>query len=105
MLHGARIKKQVQARRNVEPPRNAGAISRQRQRSYPFCNKVGGVRAMLPFDRQRFGPAWIMLERIEAMQDQRSAVPRPSVAIRNNYSSWPLDMRTGPLHHKLAGGI
>jgi hypothetical protein len=42
---------------------------------------------MLPFDRQRFGPAWIMLERIEAMQDQRSAVPRPSVPIRNNYSS------------------
>jgi hypothetical protein len=89
MRHGARIEKLVQARRNVEPPRNTGLITRQRQRqrSYPFCNKVAGVRAMLPFDRQRFGPAWIMLERIEAMQDQRSAGPRSSVPFRNNYSS------------------
>ena len=49
MLHGARIEKLVQARRNVEPTRNTGLIARQR--SYPFCNKVAGVRAMLPFDR------------------------------------------------------
>lgn len=57
MRHDARIEKLVQARRNVEPPGNAGLITRQRQRSYPFSNKVAGVRAMLPFDRQRLGPA------------------------------------------------
>lgn len=66
MRHGARIEKLVHARRNVEPTRNTGLIARQRQRSYPFCNEVAGVRAMLPLDRRRFSPAWIMLEITES---------------------------------------
>ncbi len=58
MLHGARIEKLVYARRNVEPTRKTGLISRQRQRSHPFCNEVAGIRAMFPLDRQRLSPTF-----------------------------------------------